>query len=67
MGENTKISPQMVKDRPCQYFDGPTLGYYITTNRDGLGQDAWEEWKRRWGTEYPKKNDSATKQPKLWN
>jgi len=52
----------MAKDRPCQYFDGPTLGYYITTNRDGLGKAAWEEWKRRWGTEYPQKNDTALRE-----
>ena len=51
MKEDTKTN------RPCQYFDTGTLGYYITTDRDGLGQAAWDEWKRRWGTEYPQKND----------
>ena len=45
----------MDKERPCQFFDGPTLKYYITTNRDGLKLAAETEWKRRWGTYYPQK------------
>jgi len=42
-------------ERPCQFFDGPTLEYYITTNRDGLKLAAEDEWKFRWGTHYPQK------------
>lgn len=42
-------------NRPCQYFDGQTLEYYIKTNRDNLKLAAETEWKLRWSTYYPQK------------
>lgn len=48
-----KIDPK----RPCQFFDMTTLEYYIKTNRDDLAIIALNEWRYRWGTEYPQKGD----------
>jgi len=53
MGANTKYT-----DRPCQYFDHPTLHFVIKRNWCGLKQVALDEWKYRWGTDYPRKGKS---------
>lgn len=61
--------------RPCQFFDGITLEYYIKTNRDKFAFAAGKEWHHRWGTEYPQKggkdenhqNQTTKSQLSLWD
>ena len=44
----------MDKDRPCEFFDRETLLYYIGYDKDGLGDNAKKEYKRRYGVKYTK-------------
>ena len=41
-----------IESRPCEFFDKQTLLLYIGYNKDGLGIEAKEEYRLRYGTEY---------------
>jgi len=44
--------------QPCEFYDRETLIYFAKTDRDGLAKVARQEWKKRYGAEYPKEGQN---------
>jgi len=51
------------QNRQCEYLDKQTLLYYIGLDKDGLGNEAKKEYKRRYGVSFVKELEAAGWEP----